>query len=121
MKIKNKTLLIWLASLGIFIFMHNFSLAADYYAPSVGLPGASTDIRGILANILAWLLSIVGMVAIIAFVVSGLQYFMAAGNEKMMETAKTNLVWSTVGIIVAISGFIIVRAIDTALNAGGVF
>ena len=115
-------MLVWLVSLGLVFFLSNSSLAqSGYYVPSVGLPGAYTDVRGILANILAWLLSIVGIVAIIAFVVSGMQYFLAAGDPEMMKTAKTNALWSAIGIIVAISGFIIIRAVDTALNAGGVF
>lgn len=84
--------------------------------PVTGLPSPSGGIRAILVNVLVWILGIFGMLAILAFVVSGIQYFAAAGDEKMMETAKKNLVYSIIGVIVALSGFVIIQAIDSALR-----
>jgi len=84
--------------------------------PATGLPSPSGGIRAILANVLGWILGIFGMLAILAFVVSGIQYFAAAGDEKMMETAKKNLIYSIIGVIVALSGFVIIQAIDSALR-----
>lgn len=80
-----------------------------------GLPGGS--IKGILTNILNWLLGIFGILALISFVISGIQYIISAGDEKNMQTAKRNMTYSTLGIIVALAGLVIVRAIDTALRA----
>jgi hypothetical protein len=34
----------------------------------------------------------------------------------MIETAKRNMTYSIIGIIVALSGFVILRAVDTALQ-----
>ena len=42
---------------------------------------------------------------------------MAAGNEKIIETAKRNMTYSIIGVIVALAGFVIIQAIDTALRA----
>lgn len=86
--------------------------------PNTNLPSPSGGIRQILANLLFWILGIFGMLAILAFVVSGIQYFLAAGDEKMMETAKRNLIYSIIGVIVALSGFVIIMAVDTALRGG---
>jgi hypothetical protein len=82
-----------------------------------GLPDPTDGIKGILVKIVNWLLAIVGLVALIAFIVSGLQYFFAAGDERSMETAKRNVEYSILGIIVALSGFVIVQAIDAILKA----
>lgn len=86
--------------------------------PSTNLPSPPGGIRQILANLLMWILGIFGMLAILAFVVSGIQYFAAAGDEKMMETAKRNLIYSIIGVVVALSGFVIIMAVDTALRGG---
>ena len=83
-----------------------------------GLPDPAGGIKQILASFLTWLLGIVGIVALMAFIISGLQYFLAAGDEKTAETAKRNMTYSIIGVIVALSGFVIIRAIDAALNAG---
>lgn len=70
----------------------------------------------IIKNLMQWMLGIFGFIAIIAFVVSGIQYLTSAGDEKSLETAKRNVKWSIVGVIVALSGFLIIQAIDAMLN-----
>ena len=65
-----------------------------------------------------WLMVVFGSIAIIAFVVSGIQYLTAAGDEKGLETAKRNMTYSIIGVIVALSAFVIIKAIDAALRMG---
>ena len=57
--------------------------------------------------------------AVLAFVLSGIQYLTSAGNEEMMETAKRNAIFSILGIVVGLSGFVIVKAIAAALSGTG--
>ena len=77
---------------------------------------SSQPVGDLLMKLMNWLLALVGIIAIIAFIISGLQYFLAAGDEKMAETAKRNMEYAVIGIIVALSGFVIITAIDQALN-----
>jgi hypothetical protein len=63
-----------------------------------------------------WLLAIIGTLSVIAFVVSGIQYLTAAGDEKNIETAKKNLTYSVIGVVVALSGLIIVTTISMILG-----
>lgn len=78
---------------------------------------AETPIADILSNALFWLLGIFGFFGIAGFVISGIQYLVSAGNEKGIETAKRNMKWSLVGVVVGISGMVIIRAITAALEA----
>ena len=80
-----------------------------------GLSGSS--IQTILINLLRWLLGIVGVVALIGFAISGVQYILAAGSDAMIETAKKNMVNSIMGIVVVLASLVIVQAIDYALRA----
>lgn len=85
------------------------------------LPDPQGGIAQILTSALNWLLGIFGIIALIAFIISGLQYFFAAGDERTAETAKRNMTYSIIGVIIALSGFVIVRAVDYALRAYSVF
>lgn len=84
------------------------------FPTSTGL--SSQPVGDLLMKLMNWLLGIVGIIAIIAFIISGLQYFLAAGDEKMAETAKRNMEYAIIGIIVALSGLVIITAIDQALR-----
>lgn len=81
----------------------------------IGLSDAS--VNDIIKNLMNWILGIFGLLAIIAFVVSGIQYLTSAGEEKSVETAKRNMKWAAVGVIVALSGYVIIKAVDAALKA----
>ncbi len=78
---------------------------------------SSASVSDILLNLMGWLLGVLGVIGIIAFVISGLQYLTAAGDEHAIETAKTNMKYSIIGIMVALSGFVVIQAVDAVLNA----
>jgi|GEM_PF-2063268 len=86
---------------------------------SFGLPG--TALKDIIVGVLDWLLTIIGILAIIAFVIAGIQYYLVATDEKMLETAKKTMRAAIIGLIVALSGFIVIRAVDAMLNVQTLF
>ncbi|NTW14767.1 MAG: hypothetical protein HGA38_00165 [Candidatus Moranbacteria bacterium] len=66
-------------------------------------------------NVLNFLLSIVGLLAMIMLVIGGLMFFAAAGDEKRAETAKGIVKYSVMGLSLAVVSLIIVRTIATLL------
>ena len=76
---------------------------------TVGLSGSS--ISNIILTMMRWLLYIVGFFGIIAFVISGILYLTSAGDEKRIEQAKTTMIYAIIGVIVALSGLIIITAV----------
>ena len=89
------------------------------YIPTAQETGLSDlSVKDILANVLSWMLEIVGVVALIAFVISGIQYILASGNEKEAETAKNNMKYAIMGMVVVLGSFVIIQAIDYALRGG---
>jgi len=104
----------------------NFSLAVDCGTGSfesvsgVCLPtdtGLSTaTVSTIISNVATWLLVLFTSFAIIAFVISGIQYLTSAGSEDQLDTAKRNAKYALVGVIVGLSGFVIIQAISKALG-----
>lgn len=80
-----------------------------------GLPASS--IYNIILNIMRWLLAIFGFVAIIGFVISGVMYLTSAGDDDQQEKAKNQMMWSIIGVIVGLVGFVVLYAVTTMLSA----
>ncbi|HAT74211.1 MAG: hypothetical protein US30_C0012G0008 [Candidatus Moranbacteria bacterium GW2011_GWF2_36_839] len=81
---------------------------------SYGLPGGS--VFGIVEGILYWLLGILSVVAVIGFIISGIMYLTAAGDETQAGKAKKAMMYSIIGVIVGLSGFVIFKAAQYMLS-----
>jgi hypothetical protein len=80
------------------------------------LPGGT--IHDIVFNLASWMLLILGSIAIIGFVISGILYLTAAGDDERMETAKKGMIYSIIGVVVGLLGYVIVQAVDSWLGGG---
>ncbi|QQS61721.1 MAG: hypothetical protein IPN70_02210 [Candidatus Moraniibacteriota bacterium] len=68
-----------------------------------------------IQRLMQWLLYILGFVAVIAFVISGLIYLTSGGNEDRASTAKNAMVYAIIGVVVALLGLIILNAANAWL------
>jgi hypothetical protein len=81
------------------------------------VPGpAAPTLRSIALRTLSFLLSVVGIIGIIGLVIGGYSYVTAYGNEKKIDTAKTIIKYSLIGIVVALAAVILVRQVATILG-----
>lgn len=71
---------------------------------------------GIINAFMFWVLGILGFLGIIGFAISGFLYMTSAGDEDKMQTAKRAMVYSIIGVVVALSAVVIISAIEKALN-----
>ena len=115
MKKTKKTIIASVCSLSI-LFFPAFALAATAYVVTntFGLPAGS--ILDIVDNISYWLLSIFAVVGIIGFVIAGIIYLVSTGDDDMVTRAKAAMRWSIVGIIVGLSGLVIMQAVLMMLS-----
>ncbi len=111
------------------VFVPGISLAG--VAPTIGggwstgqanvaasnLPYSVNGVYGIISNTLSWLLAVLGFIAVMGFVISGIQYLLAAGDEGMAERAKNAMKYSLIGVIVGLMGYVVIRAINSWLAA----
>lgn len=93
--------------------------AGQANASAAGLP--DRPIYQIISSTLSWLLAVLGFLAIAGFVISGLLYITSAGNEGQAEQAKNAMKFSVIGIIVALIGYVAIKAIDSLLRASSSF
>jgi len=88
---------------------------AQFQKPTgTNLPESS--ITGIIKNAMNWLLMLVGFLGVIGFAIAGILYLTAAGDEGRIETAKNALIYSIIGVIVAILGLVVIKAAEGLLG-----
>jgi len=71
-----------------------------------------------LNTVLLWLLAIVGVLGVIGFVVAGIMYVTAAGDDDQVSKAKSVMMYSIIGVIVALIGYIVVSQIGRIFGVG---
>ncbi len=80
-----------------------------------GVISDAPNFASILMKILTFVLSVVGIVAILALVISGLMYMTAAGDTSQISTAKKYTAMSVIGASIALAALIIVKQITRLL------
>lgn len=71
----------------------------------------SPTLAAIAFNTLNFLLSIVGILALIMLVVGGIMYLTSAGDEEKITKGKNIFKWSVIGIIIAMASLVIVSQV----------
>jgi heme/copper-type cytochrome/quinol oxidase subunit 2 len=82
-------------------------------AGTLDLPNA--DIYDIVVNLLLWLLMMFTVLAILAFVIAGIMFLTAGASADNAEKAKHMVGYSILGIVIGLSGYIIISLIDGVL------
>lgn len=93
--------------------MKNFFLQS--YSAHAGVISEAPSISEILLNILKFLLSVIGIVAILSIVIAGIRYVVVR-NTHQAEGVKKSLVAIIIGLIVAMSALIILSALGNFLG-----
>ena len=86
---------------------------------STGLPAGSIYL--IIQNLMMWVLSVFGFICIIGFVISGIMYLTAAGDDEQQKKAKKAMYYSIMGVIVGLIGLVIIFAINALLWGSSFF
>jgi len=92
-----------------------------YIPPGSSIGLSDMKVTRLIENLMYWLLYIVGFVAIIAFVIAGLQYLLAGADSKMAEKAKESMTYAMIGVLVALSALIVIKAIQAVLSGSMFF
>jgi di/tricarboxylate transporter len=92
-----------------------FIAAAQVSSPT-GTSLPSGTINSIIKEVMLWLLGLLGFFAVIGFVISGIMYLVAAGDEDQQSKAKKAMFYSITGVIVGLIGLVIFAAAQTLLG-----
>ena len=93
------------------------SLVGNYMATDTsGLPYNTGGVIGVVTNVADFLLGLIGLVAVIAFVIAGFQYLTAYGDEKVVEKAKHTMTYAVMGLAVVLLAVTIIMTVDALLR-----
>lgn len=95
---------------------------APSFAQAVTLPNplGITDVRDIMGRVISAALSVSGSIALLMFIYGGILWLTSRGDSKQVEKGKAILVWSTLGLVMIFSSYVLVSAIIGALTTGNV-
>jgi hypothetical protein len=102
-------------SIFVVIFSTKFYLKADNSLPDLQ-PSNITGIGGLLDRGLEFLEYFMGAIAFIAMIISGIQFGIANGDPTKIAGAKKSLIYSIVGIIIAVLSFALTKAAFSLLG-----
>jgi multisubunit Na+/H+ antiporter MnhB subunit len=61
-------------------------------------------------------MGVTGALALVMFVIGGIQWMTAAGNSERVKKGRDTLMWAVLGLIVIFSSYAILRAVLEALQ-----
>lgn len=101
----------------MFIFLSLAKKLSQLPISKVTLPTSKvSDIPGLISTIIEWLLGFAGALAVIAIVYSGIMYITAGGDPAKAETAKKNLIWAILGVVIIALALVIVSSVSNILS-----
>jgi len=92
-----------------FIFLISFiiflSLAGFVFALSLPNPLGTVDsFQSLISGITLYISTVIGALAVLMFVVSGIQFVTSAGNPGRIDQAKKTAIYASIGAVIALAG-----------------
>ncbi len=84
-----------------------------------GEAGDVATIQGLeclLGNVLSVFFALIGLAAFVMVVIGAMRILLSGGDSKGMDTGKKTVTLAIIGIVVALSGFILVRLLSSFLG-----
>jgi hypothetical protein len=80
-------------------------------ANTIGLPGGNNDPKAAAVSIVQYLMTFLGIIAVVIILWGGFQWLTAGGNEDKVGSAKKTIIAGVIGLIIIIAAFAIVTIV----------
>lgn len=80
--------------------------------------GRDENINGFLKNIINFMLWLVGILAVVMIIVGGIKYITSGGDANKLTSAKNTILYSVIGLIIAIFAYVIVDWVSKSAEKG---
>lgn len=106
--------------IGLFFTLSSFAFvtvvkATNQWEPMVEIPGIPTtgiNLSTYLVGLYNFMLSVVGIVAVMMLILAGMRYITSAGNQGALTDAKSMAGNAIVGLLLALFSFVILKTIN---------
>lgn len=72
----------------------------------------------LIANLVYWLVLLVGTIAVIFIIIGGIRFIVSGGDAKKLEGARKTVVFAVLGLIIVFLSFFIVNFIASTTGIG---
>ncbi|MBD3300073.1 MAG: hypothetical protein GF347_01850 [Candidatus Moranbacteria bacterium] len=90
--------------------------AVDMPVTDLPDPGGSDPIVAVVSNVLSFIMTVAGFLSVLAFIISGIMYVTASGNEDQMQTAKRALIYGIIGVAITLLSLSIIMLINDIMQ-----
>lgn len=108
------------AIVGLVIILGAETILRELYIIFAGTgspgPGMGTRLFTIVQRTMNLILSVLGMIGIIAFIWAAFLYLTSAGNEDQAELAKKQMKYAIFGLVIAVGALVIIKQIHQLLS-----
>ena len=77
---------------------------------------AGTNVSTYVNTLMSYIIGLVGVIAILGFLISAVMYFTAAGDEEKITKANSAMTYSIIGVVVALVGFVVLNVVNNFLS-----
>ena len=77
--------------------------------------GTSTDLPGFIKSIINVLLFVLGFIAVLMIIIGGIRFVTSGGDSNSITSARNTILYSVVGLVVALMAFAIVNFVLKSL------
>lgn len=84
-----------------------------------GKLGVPTDINQILGNVVQLAYAAAGLLFFFMFILGGIRYIQAGGDEKAVTAARSSLTQAVIGLVVVVAAFLITQLLFTLFGIKG--
>ena len=111
--IKKTSFLIFAA---IMLFVAGIEKARAQININITNPIDTSDFGTLVENLLLWILSVAGVLALFMLVAGGIMYMTAGGDEQKISTAKKMVKWTILGLALILVSYSIISVLDSILT-----
>jgi len=96
------------------VFVANAQTPVDFglnEAGNIGLPNTAQDPKEAAVNIVRYLMTFLGIIAVIVILYGGFLWLTAGGNEDRVGSAKKTIIAGVIGLVIIIAAYAIVTIV----------
>ena len=79
------------------------------YVDQTGLQTTNADPRAVAVQIVTYLLTFLGIIAVVVILLGGFRWMTAGGNEDNVTSAKNTVIAGMIGLVIVLSAYVIVN------------
>lgn len=91
--------------------MQEFNVSPD----QVNLPSVQAT-GGVLDSIIGQVFIAVGAIALLFLVIGAFRYVISAGDDSQVQQAKNTIIYSVIGLVIAVSAFLIIEFVSSRVT-----